>query len=403
MVAGPAAATSVELRPPPLPPLAPALAAMTGLQALVALALFAPGVLAPKLGLDEHDIGLFATAVFAVGMATSIYGGVLAARLGSFAVAALCALAVAAAMALATAAGTSTALVIAAGLVLGLAFGPETPASSALLARLAKTEQRPLIFSIRQTGNQIGAMLGSLTLPSIALVAPAAGFALIAVLAGVMGVIFMTMRPRYDAPAPGPVAARGDLREAWRLVRSCPGLRQLALASVPFSAMQLALNAFFVTLAVDGLALAHVAAGVLLAVAQAGGLMGRLFWGAIATRLAAARPVIAGLGVGMSVCAMVVALASPGWALLPLAVLAFLFGLTASGWNGVFLAEVARLAPAGRVPEATGAVLTASCTGLVLGPLLIAGVAQLASLAASYAVLAAFTLLATLPLLRPQP
>ena len=91
------------------------------------------------------------------------------------------------------------------------------------------------------------------------------------------------------------------------------------------------------------------------------------------------------------------------WPVLAVYTVCALLGATAIGWNGVFLAEVARLAPAGRVPEATGAVLTASCTGLVLGPLLIAGVAQLASLAASYAVLAAFTLLATLPLLRPQP
>ena len=136
---------------------------MTGLQALVALALFAPGVLAPKLGIGERDISLFTTSVFVVGVATSMAGGMLAARLGSLSVAALCALAVAAAMA--TAMHGSAAALIAAGAILGLAFGPETPASSALLARLSRPEQRPLIFSIRQTGNQLGAMLGSLTLP----------------------------------------------------------------------------------------------------------------------------------------------------------------------------------------------------------------------------------------------
>ena len=51
---------------------------MTGLQALVALALFAPGVLAPQLGYGEGAISLFATACFAVGVATSLYGGLLA-------------------------------------------------------------------------------------------------------------------------------------------------------------------------------------------------------------------------------------------------------------------------------------------------------------------------------------
>ena len=116
---------------------------MTGLQALVALALFAPGVLGPQLGYGEGAISLFATACFAVGVATSLYGGLLAARLGSFMVAALCALAIAIAMAVASI-GTLAALV-ASGLIVGLAFGPETPASSTLLARLARPEQRPLI------------------------------------------------------------------------------------------------------------------------------------------------------------------------------------------------------------------------------------------------------------------
>lgn len=168
MVAGEAAAAS-----PVAPPLAPALAAMTSLQALVALALFAPGVLAPKLGIGEGAVSLFSTCVFVIGVTTSLAGGVLAARLGALAVAALCAVAVAAAMA--TAMQGSTAALVAAGILLGLAFGPETPASSALLARLSRPNQRPLIFSIRQTGNQIGAMLGSLTLPAIARRSPHAG------------------------------------------------------------------------------------------------------------------------------------------------------------------------------------------------------------------------------------
>jgi len=52
------------------------------------------------------------------------------------------------------------------------------------------------------------------------------------------------------------------------------------------------------------------------------------------------------------------------------------------------------------VPEATGAVLTAACFGLVLGPLLVAAIAHVASLAASFAALALLTGLSLLPLLR---
>jgi MFS family permease len=380
------------------PPLVPALVAMTGLQALVALALFAPGVLAPGLGLAEADIGLFATAIFAVGMVSSMYSGPLVARFGSFGVALLCAAVVALAMAVCAGAPSVAGLVVA-GLVLGLAFGPETPASSALLARLARPEQRAMVFSVRQTGNQIGAMLGSVSLPAIALIEPRLGFVLIVLVAIAAGAVFMVLRARYDVrPAAG--SAPLGLVAVWRLMRDSPPLRALALISMPYSAMQLTLNAFFVSLAVGRMGLTHVAAGLLLAIAQAAGLAGRLAWGWVASRYVTPRRLLVALGVAMAACAVLTALASPDWPFAALAALAFAFGLTASGWNGVFIAEVARLAPEGRVPEATGAVLTAAYLGLVLGPLLVAVVAQVATLAASFAALAVLTVLALLPLLR---
>jgi hypothetical protein len=78
---------------------------------------------------------------------------------------------------------------------------------------------------------------------------------------------------------------------------------------------------------------------------------------------------------------------------------AFAFGVTASGWNGVFLAEVARLAPEGRVGEATGAVLMFGFAGLVLGPLVMAGVAAVANLSVAYGLLGLSTLIGTLALM----
>ncbi len=101
----------------------------------------------------------------------------------------------------------------------------------------------------------------------------------------------------------------------------------------------------------------------------------------------------------MSACAFLIAMTNPTWAWPVLLVVAFGFGVTASGWNGVFLAEVARLAPEGRVAEATGAVLVPGFLGLVLGPLLVAGTASMIGLGAAYAILGAVTLAATLVLI----
>lgn len=101
-------------------------------------------------------------------------------------------------------------------------------------------------------------------------------------------------------------------------------------------------------------------------------------------RINSARSVLIGLGLGMAACAAMfgfwgVMLDKSGQYALAAA-----FGLTASGWNGVFLAEVARLAPQDRIGETTGAVLTASYAGLLATPLVISAIEAFAGLAGAF-------------------
>ncbi|MEI8145828.1 MAG: MFS transporter [Alphaproteobacteria bacterium] len=364
-------------------PLIPAIAAMTGLQVIVSMALFAPGVLAPKLGLSELDLGVYATLCFLTGVLVSLGAGKLTNRLGSFAVAALCMAIVATAMGLAA---TATPLgLAAAGIVIGFAFGLETPASSALLGVLVRPDQRALVFSIRQSGNQFGAVAGSALLPAIAIYSAVAGYGLVAAIAGLGFIVFLKMLSGYDPLTKG--AATGqNFVAALKLFRSTSSLWRLGWATVPYVVLQMSLNTFLVTHAVTTLGRDHVSAGLLLATAQFGGLIGRLGWGVVASRWVETRAVIASLGIAMGVFGVTLANADATWSWLPLASLCFVFGLTASGWNGIFLAEVARLAPEGRIAEATGAVLVASYSGLVLGPLAVAGLAALGGLSLAYAV-----------------
>jgi MFS family permease len=364
---------------------------MTATQALVALALFAPGVLAPKLGLSVRDVSLFAIAVFAVGMATSYQGGRLADRFGSCKVASACAIFVA--LGMISASSAVPAAHILAGILVGLAFGPETPASSTLLGRLAQPAQRPLIFSVRQTGNQIGAMIGSFALPLIALMmSPRAGYLIIAAIAATGAIFLLMLSPHYDLWSRNEAASRGARPKLQDLDSV---LVALAIASVPFSGMQLALNAFLVTHAVVSLGLDHVSAGALLGTAQLGGFVGRLAWGQIAARWCGSLAVIVFIGFAMGILAVTMGALGPATPSLLLFAIAFFFGLTASGWNGVFLAEIARRSPEGRVAETTGAVLTASYGGLLVTPFVISLLSPTGSLAASYTVLAVAALAAT--------
>jgi MFS family permease len=273
---------------------------MTWLQALVALALFAPGAVAPTAKLDVPSLSVFSTAVFAVGVLTSFWTGGLINRIGPLRMASLCAAGVVASMAFATL-GSASALLVA-GLCLGLAFGPETPASTALLGKLVTDERRALVFSVRQTGNQIGAVCGSLMLPAIAIwLAPEWSYATVGACAICGIVVFEWLRPQYEGLAQAP--RQLGMRARLALVSSDRRIAALAAASVPFSGMQLALNTYFVTFGVRELGLSHLEAGVALACAQAGGFLGRLGWGFLAMRIDSARLVLISLGVGMTLCA----------------------------------------------------------------------------------------------------
>src|SRR2546423_4617164 len=180
---------------------------MIGLQMLTIVALLAPGVMAPRIGIDAATLGLYATAACTVGMLTTFPAGMLVGRYGSFRMATVCAVVVLCATALSAFAGAS-ALLIAAGVILGFAYGPETPASSAVLSRITPPALRPLVFSVRQSGNQIGAMLGSLVLPSLAAADPAYGYIAIVIAAVVAMIAFELLRPTYDSVVRGAASIR---------------------------------------------------------------------------------------------------------------------------------------------------------------------------------------------------
>jgi len=379
----------------PAPALLPALGAMTLLQALVALALFAPGVVAPRAHIEVWQLSMFSCAVFAVGIPTSFWGGGFIARAGSLRIASLCAAAIVVGMALA--ALGSTAALLAAGICLGLAMGPETPASAALLARLVPAERRTFVFSVRQTGNQIGAVCGSLALPAIAIAfGPAWCYAVVGLCALLAIVLFERLRPAYAVKLVPP--PKLDLRARLALMMADRRIAMLALASMPFSAMQVSLNTVFVTLGTRELGLSHIEAGMALACAQAGGLVGRLGWGFVAMRLDASRMVLIVIGLGMAFCAALLGLDGGSLSRTWQFAIAALFGLTASGWNGVFIAEIARLAPQDRIGETTGAVLTASYAGLLAAPALVSILDGVAGLGAAFFALACLALCGTVAL-----
>jgi len=88
----------------------------------------------------------------------------------------------------------------------------------------------------------------------------------------------------------------------------------------------------------------------------------------LADRVFTRRSMLGFLGAGMGFSALIALAASPDWPRWLLFGYAIVFGATAVGWNGVWLAEIARLAPPGRTSQATGGCLFFTFLGVVVTP-----------------------------------
>jgi nitrate/nitrite transporter NarK len=109
-------------------------------------------------------------------------------------------------------------------------------------------------------------------------------------------------------------------------------------------------------------------AGFAFSVAMIGGIIGRVVWSVVADYIGSARTVLGVLGTVMAFSAFVLSQISSQWPLSAVIALCAVFGATAIGWNGVFVAEVARIAPGGNIALATGAALAFTYLGVVFAP-----------------------------------
>ncbi len=381
--------------------------ATLGVQTLVALSLFVVPVIAPRaaadLGVDPALVGAYTALAFGVGIVTSLASGDLVRRWGAVRTSQTCLLLSAGASLLA-ATGSLPLFALSAAL-LGAAFGPETPASSHLLARVTPPARRPLVFSLKQTGNQYGGMAAGFFMPTVALsYGWQAGMAALAVLSIVAAALLEPVRRRYDDDiVPGAPLKLAGFGRALALVIGNGPLRRLAIVGIAFASVQLCLTTFLVSYGVTSLGLSLTAAGAAVAVAQTAGLVGRIGWGAVCGRWCSTRALLVALGLVMSAAGALLALAAPDWPFWALAVVCALYGLTASGWNGIFLAEVAYLAPEGRTGEATGGMIAVSFCGLVVGPLLFGlAVSSGPGYAGGYALMALVSLAGATALVLPS-
>jgi MFS family permease len=264
----------------------------------------------------------------------------------------------------------SVAAVAFGAVLVGLGYGPITPASSHLLARTTPAHRMSLVFSIKQTGVPLGAALAGAVVPGLQQLAGWQA-ALLAIAAACLACLLAAQPLRAPFDADRDAQRRltlGNILQPVHIVLGQPALRMLAACSFLVSIAQLSLTTYLVTYLTGSLAYGLVAAGALLSVSQVGGVLGRVLWGWVSDRWLGARRMLALLAGLMALCSVVTALLQPGLPVGVVMAVLFVFGASAVGWNGVYLAEVARQAPPGMAGRATGGTLFFTFLGVVLGP-----------------------------------
>jgi MFS family permease len=244
---------------------------------------------------------------------------------------------------------------------LGFAYATATPAGAQILADHTPRAYRGSLFSLRQAGVPLGGVIaGAVGSWLIVAYGWRVAFAIMTACAvGLCSVLLFAPSEYNDSRPRHPFRLVrlfhvSNVLNPFRVLAAAPGLRRISAACVGFAAVQGATTAFFVTFMTAGLGFSLTFAGTLYAALLASSVAGRIVLGFVADWAGSPRPVLKALAVLSVISSLMIAAMSSDWST-PLAFGVVLFvGFSIATWNGLYLAEIAILAP-DTVSEATAA------------------------------------------------
>ncbi len=355
----------------------PALATVSTLlvQALGSLCIAVPSVLAPaiapSLGHAPERVGVFVGLAYFAAMVAGLWSGRGVAMVGAVGLSQAALVSFAAGMALVTA-GSGVAL-IAVALLMGAGYGIINPSAAALLNQHAPPAHRALLFSVKQSGVPIGVAGAGVLMPlGLAVLGWQSTLWVVAAVCGLYALALTLARrplePGRYALDQVPAGKPGSLARVFK----DPSLRLISIASFAFAFSQLCFMTFLVSFL--NLELGHplaLAAGVL-AASQVVSTVGRIGWGVVADRWIAPGRLLGWLGigaglsfVGLGTLGHLPGEVPTGWIIAA----AMVCALTSMSWNGVFFAELARLAGRGEMASIAGASQAVTFCGSMAGPI----------------------------------
>ena len=273
---------------------------------------------------------------------------------------------------------------LAAALLLGIGYGPTPPAGSQILADATPARMRSLVFSIKQAGVPLGGAIAGLGAPWLA--AQYGWRTAILIIAGTVILSVAAVQPwrrRFDAHRqldrvfrPSLFLKPAILREPVRAIRLSPALLPLTYAGASFAVVQGSVFSFLVTYLVDDVGLGLTMAGLAFAALQIVGVAARVGAGWFADRIGSAKRTLLMLSVFSATMAVLLSSIDRSWPIEVIVLACGMAGLAVASWNGVYLSEIARVAPPNAVGDATAGSTFFVFIGYVVGPSVFAALVQ---------------------------
>lgn len=186
----------------------------------------------------------------------------------------------------------------------------------------------------------------------------------------------------------------------FQVLARVPNLATITFVSVGFAAVQGSLFTFFTTYLTDALGFTLSLAGTLYAVVQLSSFLGRIIMGFVADLLGSIKALLAILGICSPFGLLVLTslnIDEPLWILF---FKCSLIGPMIASWNGLFLAEVTRVADTGDVGESTAASTFFTFISYMSAPLIFGFVSFYFSYHLAFAVVGCLAIISFLILIR---
>lgn len=343
------------------------LAAVIGISSCASLASLAFAPLAPflvdDLGLGYAAVGALNSALFVAAAVGSPFAGRWVDRMGYGPALTLGAAAMTASFVVAAAAGSAFWRLAALAVTAGVAFAVVNPAANLAVGSGFHPARRGTAMGVKQTGISLGGVLAGALLPAVALAwGWRAALLQVAVLLALASVV--------SAWAFGLTRGPGRVSAGRWASAAAPRPYALWAGGMLLSCPQALLMTYLVLFVTGEGGVGPAQAGVLFAAMQGAALVGRVALGVVSDFIYAGRrrTVLAGAAVGGAAATAGLALVSPG-ADVAVAAVAILGGLTAIGWNGVYMAALVDAAPPDAAGSVSGIGVGLNLAGVVLFPL----------------------------------